>query len=84
MFIAAANRVGEDVTLNFGGESMIVGPRGQIHASLADETDPESGAPLEGFAVARIDVDEVRKYREEYQFIQNRQPPVYKALVRKY
>lgn len=84
VFIAAANRVGEDVTLNFGGESMIVGPRGQIHASLADETDPESGAPLEGFAVARIDVDEVRKYREEYQFIQNRQPPVYKALVRKY
>ena len=84
VFIAAANRVGEDVTLNFGGESMIVGPRGQIHASLADETDPESGAPLEGFAVARIDVEEVRKYREEYQFIQNRQPPVYKALVRKY
>ena len=25
-FIAAANRIGEDVTLNFGGESMIVGP----------------------------------------------------------
>jgi predicted amidohydrolase len=84
VFMAAANRIGEDVTLNFGGESMIVGPRGQIHASLANETDPESGAPLEGFAVARIDLDEVRKYREEYQFIQNRQPAVYKALVRKY
>ncbi len=84
VFIAAANRVGEDVTLNFGGESMIVGPRGQIHASLASETDPETGAPLEGFAVARIDLDEVRKYREEYQFIQNRQPAVYKTLVRKY
>lgn len=84
VFIAAANRIGEDVTLNFGGESMIVGPRGQIHASLANETDPESGAPLEGFAVARIDLDEVRKYREEYQFIQNRQPAVYKTLVRKY
>lgn len=84
VFIAAANRVGEDVTLNFGGESMIVGPRGQIHASLASETDPETGAPLEGFAVARIDLDEVRKFREEYQFIQNRQPAVYKTLVRKY
>lgn len=84
VFVAAANRIGEDVTLNFGGESMIVGPRGQIHASLANETDPESGAPLEGFAVARIDLDEVRKFREEYQFIQNRQPAVYKALVRKY
>lgn len=84
VFIAAANRVGEDVTLNFGGESMVVGPRGQIYASLAEETDPESGAPLEGFAVARIDLDEVRKNREEYQFIQNRQPLVYKTLVRRY
>jgi predicted amidohydrolase len=63
---------------------MIVGPRGTIHASLANETDTESGAPLEGFAVARIDLDEVRKYREEFQFIQNRQPAVYKTLVRKY
>jgi predicted amidohydrolase len=84
VFVAAANRVGEDVTLNFGGESMIVGPRGQIHASLANETDTETGAPLEGFAVARIDLDEVRKYREEFQFIQTRQPAVYKTLVRKY
>jgi predicted amidohydrolase len=84
VFVAAANRIGEDVTLTFGGESMVVGPRGQIHASLASETDPESGEPLEGFAVARIDLDEVRKYREEFQFIQNRQPAVYKALVRKY
>ncbi len=84
VFVVGANRIGEDVTLNFGGESMIVGPRGQIHASLANETDPETGEPLEGFAVARIDVDEVRKFREDYQFIQNRQPLVYKALVRKY
>jgi predicted amidohydrolase len=84
VFVAAANRVGEDVTLNFGGESAVVGPRGQVHATLANETDPATGAPLEGFAVARIDLDEVRKFREEYQFIQNRQPVVYKALVRKY
>jgi len=84
VFVAAANRVGEDVTLNFGGESMIVGPRGQVHATLANETDLATGAPMEGFAVARIDLDEVRKYREEFQFIQNRQPIVYKALVRKY
>jgi predicted amidohydrolase len=84
VYVAAANRVGEDVTLNFGGESMVVGPRGQIHASLADETDPETGAPLEGFAVARIDLDEVRKNREEFQFMQTRQPAVYRSLVKKY
>ncbi len=84
IFVAAANRIGEDVTLTFGGESMIVGPRGHIHASLASETDPKTGEPMEGFSVARIDLDEVRKNREEFQFIQNRQPAVYKALVRKY
>src|SRR5258708_12762490 len=36
-FVAAANRVGEDVTMKFGGESMIVGPRGRVYASLETE-----------------------------------------------
>jgi predicted amidohydrolase len=84
VFMVGANRVGEDVTLTFGGESMIIGPRGQVYASLAGETDPDTGAPLEGFAVARIDLDEVRRSREEYQQIQNRQPLVYKSVVRRY
>lgn len=84
VYMAGANRAGEDITLIFGGESMIVGPRGEIHATMASETDAESGAPQEGYVVARIDLDEVRKNREEYQMIQNRQPTVYKALVRRY
>ena len=84
IFIAGANRVGEDVTMTFGGESMIVGPRGEIYASMADETDEETGAPMEGYAVARIDLDDVRKNREEHQFMQTRQPAVYRTLVRKY
>jgi predicted amidohydrolase len=84
VYVAAANRIGEDVTINFGGESMVVGPRGQVYATLAEETDPDTGAPLEGFAVARIDLDAVRKNREEHQFIQNRQPAVYRSIVRKY
>ncbi len=84
LFVAAANRVGEDVTLTFGGESMVVGPRGQTYASLTDEVDPETGQPLEGYCVARIDLDEVRRYREEYQTLQARQPTVYRSIVRKY
>ncbi len=36
-FVAAANRVGEDVTLAFGGESMIVGPQGRVYAHLPGE-----------------------------------------------
>jgi predicted amidohydrolase len=84
IYMVGVNRVGEDVTLTFGGESMVIGPRGEEYASLADETDSESGAPLEGFAVARIDLDDVRKNREEFQFIQTRQPAVYRSIVKKY
>ncbi len=82
VFIAAANRVGEDVTLNFGGASMIVGPRGNIHAEILPDAETKKSG--DGFCVARIDLDEVRKYREEFQQLQTRQPTVYKALVKKY
>lgn len=127
VFVAGANRVGDDVTLSFGGHSMIVGPRGKVYASLPGEESVEgelekvpaggpdgaapsadgngNGAvpvaekardgkkgkeakpvtrPLEGFCVARIDLDEVRKYREERQTLQSRQPTAYRTLVRKY
>ncbi|MBN1681422.1 MAG: carbon-nitrogen hydrolase family protein [Anaerolineae bacterium] len=84
LYVAAANRVGEDVTLSFGGESMIVGPRGKVYASLSEEKDPETGQPREGYCVARIDLDEVRKCREEHQMLQARQPQVYRTLVRRY
>ena len=83
-FIAAANRVGEDATLSFIGDSMIVGPRGQVFASLAGEIDPKTGEPAEGYALARVDLSDVRRNREEFQTLQNREPDTYKAIVRKY
>ncbi len=82
MFVAAANRVGEEYTLSFFGESMILGPRGELYAAVEPETLEE--VHPEGYAVARIDLDDVRKYREEFQFFQCRQPPTYRAVVRKY
>lgn len=84
IFIAAANRVGEDVTYKFFGDSLIVGPRGQVFASLAGETDPETGEPVEGYCIARVDLAEVRRVREQFQTLQNRDPDSYKAIVRKY
>ncbi|GIK65764.1 MAG: hypothetical protein BroJett018_35580 [Chloroflexota bacterium] len=107
VFVASSNRVGEDVTVNYGGESMIVGPRGKVHAALtlekkaaekaekpagegAAETPtappaaPAKTEPSEGYAVARIDLDEVRKFREEFQHIQTRQPLTYRAIVKRY
>ena len=93
-FVAATNRVGEDVTATFGGESMIIGPRGKIHASLTSGKKEDEGekekkgkdddTPPEGYCVARIDLDEVRKFREQYQTLQARQPTVYRAVVRRY
>jgi len=83
-FIAAANRVGEDATLSFIGESMIIGPRGQVLASLTGELDPKTGEPAEGYALARVDLGDVRRNREDFQTLQNREPDTYKALVRKY
>jgi predicted amidohydrolase len=76
VFVAAANRIGEEPSYSFFGQSMIVGPRGEVYSTMDEET--------EGYALARIDLDDVRRYREEYQLLQLRQPTAYRAIVRKY
>jgi predicted amidohydrolase len=84
LFVIGANRVGQDGANAFGGESMIVGPHGEIYASMADKTDPVTGEPQDGYIMATFDLEDVRRTREESQVIQNRQPTVYKSIVRKY
>lgn len=84
LFVAAANRVGDEPSYRFGGDSAIVGPRGQVYASLEDETDAETGDPIEGYILARIDLDEVRRAREESQVFQYREPATYRSVVKKY
>jgi predicted amidohydrolase len=84
VYMVGVNRVGEDVTLTFGGGSMVVGPRGEEYATLETNTDATTGAPQEGFSIAKIDLDAVRKNREEFQFMQTRQPAVYRSIVKKY
>jgi len=76
VFIAAANRIGEEPSYTFFGKSMIVGPRGEMYSSMDEE--------IEGYALGRIDLDEVRRLREEYQLFQLRQPTTYRAIVRRY
>jgi predicted amidohydrolase len=99
VFIAAANRVGEEPSYTFCGQSAIIGPRGKIYAHIetpespmpipqpgadAGERDAAPPGPPEGYAVARIDLDEIRQYREETQILQCRQPTAYRAVVKKY
>lgn len=76
VFVAAANRVGEEPSYQFAGGSLIVGPYGEVHTAI--------DAPAEGYAVATVDLDEVRRARERWQLIQHREPLAYRAVVRKY
>ncbi|MBN1400449.1 MAG: carbon-nitrogen hydrolase family protein [Anaerolineae bacterium] len=76
VFIAACNRVGEEPTYSFFGESMLVGPRGRVHARLEEE-EP-------GVAIGTIDLDQARAYQEETQLLQARQPRSYRAVVKMY
>ncbi len=76
IFVAAANRVGEEPTRRFAGDSLLVGPSAELYTVL-DE-------PIEGYAVATIDLDLVRQVREDRQLIQYREPLAYRAIVKKY
>jgi omega-amidase len=75
-YVVASNRIGEEYSYRFFGESMVVGPRGEVYASIDEE--------IEGYAVATVDLDAVRRAREELQLIQCRVPAAYRSVVRKY
>jgi len=83
VFLAAANRIGQEPSYTFGGESAILGPRGEMLGTIAPPEEGEVG-PTEGYVVARLDLDEIRRRREESQIISARQPAAYRAIVRKY
>lgn len=75
-FIAAANRVGEEPSYTFAGQSAVLSPSGEVLAALEE--------PEEGYIVVRLDLDEVRHRREESQIMLARQPNSYRPIVRKY
>lgn len=81
VFVAGANRIGEEYSYSFGGDSAIIGPRGETLAQVGHD---ENDRPKEAYAVAKVDLDLVKKYREELQIMQSRQPLAYRAIVRNY
>jgi len=81
IFVAGANRIGDEYTYQFGGESAVIGPRGETYAHVGRD---ENDRPKEAYAIAKIDLDLVKKYREELQTMQSRQPATYRAVVRNY
>jgi predicted amidohydrolase len=76
IFVAAANRVGEEPSYVFAGQSAVLAPNGEVLAALEE--------PEEGYLVARIDLDELRRRREETQIMLARQPNAYRPVVKKY
>ena len=76
VFVVAANRVGEDSGLVFGGGARILDPFGRIISK-----DLPEGLP--GLTYADIDPDEVVELaRAEEPFLANRRPEIYARLVR--
>lgn len=76
LFVAAANRSGEEYTYSFFGASSIISPRGEVLHAQEEQ--------VEGVGLATLDLDEVRKNREDTQLLQLREPRSYREIVRMY
>lgn len=77
VYVAGSNRTGEEYSYQFSGDSRVVGPRGETHVFIDGDIE-------DAYAVATIDLDAVRRTREELQLIQCRVPQAYRSIVRKY
>jgi predicted amidohydrolase len=82
VYVVGANRIGDEYTYSFFGESMIIGPRGELYAQVPRGEDDD--LPKEAFALAKIDLDLIKKAREELQLFQARQPSAYRSVVKAY
>jgi predicted amidohydrolase len=71
-FAAGINRVGEEGSLEFIGQSMVVDPRGHILAKLDDQ---------EGMLILTIDLDEVQAARRRALHWTGRRPELYGPIA---
>ncbi len=78
-FVVAANRSGEEYTYSFFGNSLVVGPRGQVLASVEPPEEKN-----EGYQVVQIDLSDVKRAREEFKLLQSRLPRTYREVVKMY
>lgn len=75
IYLAAANRIGDDDTLGFFGHSKIVSPLGKPIVELNDE--------VEGIISAELDLSIPLKLRDSYYtFFKDRKPKTYEMLVK--
>jgi N-carbamoylputrescine amidase len=73
MPVAAANRIGAEDDLVFYGSSFICDQRGDVQAEL--------GRDEEGVAIARFDLEALRRYRASWGLFRDRRPELYGKLT---
>ncbi|AAK79631.1 putative amidohydrolase [Clostridium acetobutylicum] len=73
-YIAAVNRVGEGDGLYYSGDSMVVNPYGEITAFKSEK---------EELLICDININEVKKCREEFRFKEDRREEFYCKLFMK-
>ena len=78
-FVVGANRAGEEYTYSFLGNSVVIGPRGQVLGTVEG-----SEENAESFRVVQLDISEVKRAREEYKLLQSRLPRSYREVVKMY
>ncbi len=73
IYIALANRVGNEPPLQFLGNSMVVDPFGEIISSLGDKGD--------GIALAELSKERITKARTMFPFLRDRRPETYARVA---
>ena len=68
VFIAMCNRVGTEDQMQFAGESIVIHPSGDVIAKADDQ---------EQLLVCDIDLEEVKKVRDNIDYISLRRPEQY-------
>jgi N-carbamoylputrescine amidase len=74
MPVVAANRIGVESGMRFYGSSFIADHRGDKLAEL--------GRDEEGVALAEIDLEAIRRYRNGWGFFRDRRPDLYGPITR--
>ena len=74
LFVAAVNRVGREEGMEFYGGSFISNPYGNILARSDNVSDQ--------VVTAELDLDEIRQFRNIFQFYRDRRPETYSELLK--
>jgi len=72
VFIIAPNRCGKEGEYGYPGGSMIINPRGEMLQQAGEE---------EETLIETIDVEDVRRTREQFPFLRDRRPELYGRLT---